>query len=88
MCMIFFKNPELFVCLSIHPSLTVAAEVAVFVVNFLDFFDDPLILTVFAFAHDVVDSLKLFRTGQTTHKIHFALRTNTQIYSHRCQSVC
>lgn len=85
MYMIFY--PEVSVCLSIHLPLTVTAEVAVFVVDLLDVFDDPLILTVLTFAHDVVDSLKLFRTGQTTHKIHFALRTNTQIYSHRCQSV-
>ncbi len=64
--------------------LTVTAEVAVFVVDPLGVSDDPFILTIFTFTHDVVDSLKLLRTGQATHKIHFALCTNIQciFYKH------
>lgn len=68
---------DLCLCIFIRP-LTVAAEVTVSAVDPLDVSDDLFILTVFTLACDVVDPLKLLRTGQAAHKIHFPLRTNTQ----------
>lgn len=60
--------------------LTFTAQAAVFVVHPHDPFDDSLIVAVLTLAHDVVDLLKLFRTGQTTCDVHFALCTNTVSY--------
>lgn len=69
--------PTLYTC-----PLTVTAEVAVFAVDPLGVCDDPFILTIFTLAHDVVDPLKLLRTGQATHKIHFALRAHKHTHTH------
>lgn len=72
--------PSYFLSVSRCP-LTFAAEVAVFVVDPLDVSDDPLVTTIFTLSRDAVGLLKLFRTGEATQEIHFALDKNSTVKS-------
>lgn len=64
----------LFVQALLEKRLTsLAAEEAVSVIDPLDDFDNPFILTLFALSKDVIDLLELLRTGQAAHETHFIL---------------